>query len=410
MKRMDTIDLTRRRDSQQWIFDWLVKETGRTHCFEYPQRIVPAEVKTYDMIPAVMLKEGMRVADLAEAAESAGDTITARALYFKAIQKYHLGQHALFQYTDNKAYIRERLEHCFDRVMALGSHPMERVEIPWEGVTIQGVMHYLPGKPKAPVCLVIPGIDMIKETAFDPDNCPFLHRGMHVLVIDGPGQGISVMRKIYVTDNNYERAGKACVSWLIRQPEIETDKIVLLGIGTGSFWGMRLAAYDNRIAASAHVAACYTGMRHMLEMASPRSKQIFMFAAGMDDEKEFDKLAAKMHLEDTAGMITNPVLMTAGEYDMISPLEETVNIFERIPGPKELWIFENGFHGGVREGLANLAEYDLFCFVGDWLHRVIFGRVQGNYDIRRLLPVNGIKGPYGNVVNSFSLRSRYGVI
>ncbi len=405
---MDGMQLERRRDNQKWIYDWLVKETGRTHCFEYPQRQVPTEVKTYEMIPASMFKKGNRIEALAREAEKAGDLLTARSLYYKAVQKYHLGQHAIFEEdNDDKAFIRSHMEACFDRVMALGGHPMELVEIPWEGVTIQGVMHYLPGRPKAPVCLIIPGIDMVKENAFDPESCPFLDRGMHVLVIDGPGQGVSVMRKIWVTDNNYERAASACVTWLTKQPEVEADKIAAFGIGTGTFWGMRLLALDDRLAAGAEAAACYAGVRYMTEMASPRSKQIFMFVSGMRNEDEFDTMAAKMNLTGYAEQIKSPTLMTVGEYDMISPLNETLEVFDSIGAPKELWVFENGFHGGVREGLANLADFDLFCFIADWLLKAMNKKLPAGLNVRRLLPESGANGPYGNEVTDFALRSRY---
>jgi hypothetical protein len=32
----------RRRDSQQWLLDWMVKTTGRTHNFAYDHREIPA--------------------------------------------------------------------------------------------------------------------------------------------------------------------------------------------------------------------------------------------------------------------------------------------------------------------------------------------------------------------------------
>ena len=51
----------RRRDSQQWLLDWMVKTTGRTHNFAYDHREIPPEVKTYRQIPRVMEKTGMRL-------------------------------------------------------------------------------------------------------------------------------------------------------------------------------------------------------------------------------------------------------------------------------------------------------------------------------------------------------------
>src|SRR3990172_19754 len=39
----------RRRDSQQWVLDWIVKTTGRVQNFERDERIVPAAAKSYRM-------------------------------------------------------------------------------------------------------------------------------------------------------------------------------------------------------------------------------------------------------------------------------------------------------------------------------------------------------------------------
>ena len=404
---MDSVKLERRRDSQQWIFDWIVKETGRTHCLEFPGRIVPEEVKTHDMIPKVMLKKGMDIERIAREADEAGDICTARGMYFMAICQYHLGQHAIFRDgDDNKIYIHERIEHCMDRVMDLAPYPMERVEIPWEGKTIQGIMHFLPGRPKAPVCLYVPGMDQIKESVFEPDSNPFHQRGMHMLAIDGPGQGVSNLRGIWVDHDNYERAGSACVSWLMQQPEVDQDNIVSLGCSMGSYWDTRLMAYDKRIKAAAEVCACYSGKRNIFETSSPRFKQIFMYMAGMRDEDEFDKLASEMHLMDCASKIDRPILLTAGEYDPLTPLEDTLTVFDEISGPKELWIFENGFHGGVREGIPCLGNYNMFAFVIDWLRKVIDGKMPKQFAIKRLLPSVGSVGPYGHEVKDFSLRAR----
>jgi dienelactone hydrolase len=53
---------------------------------------------------------------------------------------------------------------------------------------------------------------------------------MHVLSIDGPGQGISNIRKIRVSDDNYERAAMAAIDWLMNRPEVDPTQIVIAGI------------------------------------------------------------------------------------------------------------------------------------------------------------------------------------
>jgi len=49
--RTGDLRLERRRDQQQWLLDWMVKTTGRTHNFAYDHREIPPEVKSYRQIP-----------------------------------------------------------------------------------------------------------------------------------------------------------------------------------------------------------------------------------------------------------------------------------------------------------------------------------------------------------------------
>src|SRR5690606_41710851 len=86
-----------------------------------------------------------------------------------------------------------------------------------------------PGLPPIPTrrssdLLSIPGMDQTKEAVPDPSNNIFIKRGMNVLAVDGPGQGTSNLRKLRVTADNHERATRACVDWLTKQPEVEDRK------------------------------------------------------------------------------------------------------------------------------------------------------------------------------------------
>jgi hypothetical protein len=87
----------RRRDNQQWILDWLVKTTGRVQNFANDERTLPAEVKSYRMIPRVLFKEAHHYETIARAAESAGHVDTARQLYRRASEVYHEAQHSIFE-------------------------------------------------------------------------------------------------------------------------------------------------------------------------------------------------------------------------------------------------------------------------------------------------------------------------
>jgi pimeloyl-ACP methyl ester carboxylesterase len=383
----------RRRDNQQWMLDWIIKTTGRVQNFAYDNRVVPPEVKSYAQIHRVVDKHARHVIAIAEAAEKAGHTETAGELYWAASEHYREAQHTIFE-DDNpeKIYLHGMLLKCFDKVMAYADHPIERVEIPFEGNYIQGVLHMLPGRPKAPTVVFCPGMDMTKEAFIDALHHPFVNRGLNCLHLDGPGQGTSNIRKIRVTLDNYERAGSAAIDFLSERPEVDADKIAVSGFSMGSYWGMRLAALDKRVKAVATAAACYGPKTAIFEQASPRFKQVFMYMAGIHDEDEFDEFASQMVLDDVADKVTCPALQVTGEYDPLAPLETVLPIYEKVPTPKELWVIENDFHNPRNR--PNFGGIDFFGFLADWINDALAGKIPADHQREVLVPERTGSGPY----------------
>ncbi|MCC7107352.1 MAG: alpha/beta hydrolase [Chloroflexi bacterium] len=399
----------RRRDNQQWMLDWLVKTTGRVQNFAYDIRTVPPEVKSYRMIPRVMEKHGRRAEAMGRAAEEAGHQQTAAELYWQAVQHYIEGQHSIFQ-DDNpeKIYLHGKVLTCFDGVMRNANNPIERVEIPFEGNYIQGVLHMVAGARKAPTVLFCPGMDMTKESFINPLHHPFVVRGLNVLHMDGPGQGTSNIRKIRVTLDNYERAGKAAIDYLVQRPEVDPERIGVSGFSMGSYWGMRIAATDKRVKAVATAAACYGPKNAIFEQASPRFKQIFMYMAGLHDEEQFDAMADQMVLDDLAPEITCPALQVVGEYDPLAHLEDVVRIYEMVGGPKELWVIENDFHNP--RGTENFGgNVDFYGYLADWINDVFAGKKPRDLKREVFVKQHEGLGAYSDPAKGIFLPDRLGI-
>ncbi len=329
----------RRRDNQQWILDGMVKTTGRVQNFANEERELPAEVKSYRMIPRSLYKVGRHYQNIAAAAEAAGHAETAAQLWWRACMAYRDAQHAIFQ-DDHAEKIALHGLHmaAFDRVVAHSGADVETVEVPWEGVQIQARLHLLPGRRRAPAVLFVPGMDMTKESFPNPLANPFARRGMHVLSIDGPGQSISNLRKIRVGADNYERAAKACIDHLVERPEVDPERIGVCGTSFGSHWGPRLAAIDPRVAALATTHACYGPKVAIFEEASPRFKQMFMYMAGIHDEAAFDQMAERMGTAADGGRIACPTLMITGEYDPLCHLEDAMAFPCITHGLRHPWL------------------------------------------------------------------------
>ena len=396
--------IRRRRNSQQWILDWLTKRSGRVQNFAYDERVVPPEAKSYAMIPHAFERAARHVEQVARGAEAAGHLRSAHEHYWRAATLYREAQHAIFADDDpEKIYLHGKLLACYERVIALSPYPVKRVEIPWEGVELQGVFH-MTGEPGAPTVLEVGGMDHTKETYPDPTDNAFLSRGLNVLCFDGPGQGTSNIRKIRVTDDNFERAGSAAIDWLVQQPEVDPERIAVNGISMGSLWAMRIASIDHRVAALATALACFTAKRAIFEEASPRFKQVFMYMAGLEDEDEFDEMAGRMTMDGHAGKIRCPSLTAFGEYDPLAPLEEALPIWEQLPRPRELWLWEDDFHSSTH--VQGLGGENVYHYTADWLRDALDGRIEADRDLVRVIPRSHGAGPYEPAVRGVYLPDR----
>jgi cephalosporin-C deacetylase-like acetyl esterase len=397
-----SIRTKRRRDNQQWLLDLAVKTTGRIQNFAYDQRTLPKEVKSYRMIHRVLEKYGRHMEMLAGEAEKAGHRESACEMYWHACERYREAQHAIFEDDHpEKIYLHGRLLACFERVMELSGTRTERVEIPFEGDYIQAVLYLAPLQGKVPTVLFVPGMDATKES--NPINHPFTARGMHCLHMDGPGQGTSNIRKIRIEVDNYERAGRAAIDYLCGRPEVDAERIAVAGSSMGSYWGMRIAATDHRVRAVATSAACYSGKRAIFEEASPRFKQVFMYMAGIDDEEEFDAIAEQMTLDDLAGRITCPSLMVVGEYDPLAHLEDVLDVYHKVPAPRELWVVEDDFH--QPRGIENVGGIDSLAFQADWIRDALNARKPSDLD--RILLVDKMgKGQYSDPIQGVYIPER----
>lgn len=382
------------RDRQQWIFDYVVKETGRVFHWDEESRDVPRSVKSHAQIAKHLGRMAQRLERVAGEEEAVGHKATAHELYYRASMTFALAQVPVLETNDEKRYLHGRCLANYDKVIALSPYPLERVEVPFEGQTIQCNFHMLPGRPKAPVVIYIPGCDMTKEVFPDPHVIHAHDRGMHIICMDGPGQGTSNLRGLKLTHDNYARAVIAVAEWLGSRPEADTDRMTVYAISMGSFWGLQVAALgDPRIKAVVGPWASYIDKYYILDTFSPRYKQLFGYLTGATSEAELDKIVARMTVEGDEAKIVCPVLLTVGEYDSRSPVELIYDFYARIKAPKELWVYEDTFHQARLFG-NDSSRYDCHMMATDWLVDALAGKFKPGHDRKMFLRTNG-GGPNG---------------
>jgi dipeptidyl aminopeptidase/acylaminoacyl peptidase len=384
------------RKGQKWILETLLgvggldilhpESQGTFEQFGYNHN----DLKRVFSIPSgsMMTKSWVKTAEEVEAkgkyAEKRGFHLTARDLYLRASLLYGRSQYTYFRDDPRKNALHNKLVECYEKVIKYTATPVERVQVPFEGKTVHCVLHLPAGKGKVPCVLMLPGMDMFKEDWHVTAQREYLPRGMAVMALDGPGQGETLLQGLKATADNYEKAAKAVIDYLVKRPEIDPGKIGLYGTSMGSYWGTRVAAYDQRVKACATSMGCYGTMEIIFNLAQPNFKVNFMYMAGIGDEKEFDEKVAKhMHLKDAASKVKCPYLMQHGEFDELCPPEDALAHYESVKAPKEIRVYEDEFHplgGSAAEMISSTA---------DWLLQMLEGKYKPDMDNRILVSRHG---------------------
>ena len=359
-----------RRDNQKWVYDWLIKETGKVFHFQPDGRgRFPRSVRSHDMISKHMGLSARRLERLAQAEAEAGHRETAMEIYYQAALQYLDAQHVVFETKDEKRYLHGGLMRCYDKVREYAPYRIEHVDIPWNGTVVSGNLHLAPGEGPKPLVFYVPGCDQTKEAWPHPYYNQALQRGMHAFSFDGPGQGESNLRGIRLTADNYEHAASAAIDYLLKRPEIDREKIGVYALSFGSHWGMRIAATEHRIRALAAPWASYIDKYYLMTEESPRYKQLFAYLTQSSTEEELDRVVREMTMEGRMEQITCPTLLVSGEYDPRAPIDEVYRLYDQMKAPAELWLLPDQHHNASVTGGSRSAvwEADMHAFVCDWL-------------------------------------------
>ncbi|MBI4331916.1 MAG: alpha/beta hydrolase [Chloroflexi bacterium] len=383
--RPETEQKAKRWQEQRWILDNMVRSFGIDWDQTRSARIMRAcgpmvgpdlqflsrTIKKFDDIPTQLAAVASKWEALAGEEERREHRETACQYYYIATVFYSHAQWAFFE-DDNEDKIRynQRKNACYDKMVAHAPRRIERVEIPFEGKSLAGALHLPRGfDPPYPVVLSISGMDAGEREICLYDE-PLLERGVAMFRIEGPGQCESNLRKIRATADNWERAGRNAIDYLVSRKDIRGDSIALHGNSMGSYWGFRVASADHRLGACVLSSNCFEpGMTSLLNAASPTFKLNLMYMTGYTNEREFDEFARGLTLKGLGSKIRCPMFILAGERDELSPLACTFELFEEVKTPKKLRIYKGDTH--------SIADPMKFNVIADWIVDRLKGKAIG---------------------------------
>jgi pimeloyl-ACP methyl ester carboxylesterase len=193
-----------------------------------------------------------RLLAVAQTAESAGHTVSAREAYFRASSYFRVSYIPLFG-----SPVDARLTQAFQQETAafeggarLNDFPIEPVEIPFEGKLLPGYFCRVPGNDAPrPTLLWVSGYDSDIQENYFAHGPAAIRRGYNCLVVDGPGQGRNLIRDGIALRPDWETVVRAVVDFAETRKEVDRARMILAGWSFGGFLAPRAAAFEKRIAA-----------------------------------------------------------------------------------------------------------------------------------------------------------------
>jgi dienelactone hydrolase len=298
---------------------------------------------------------------LAEEAERAGRRVTATAAFQRAAWCYHLGKFLWFEDVALHEAMSRATVAAYARAMPHLDPAGVRVEAPFEGAVIPGILRKPRDAERPPLVLMVPGLDSVKEELFAMEN-DFLRRGLATLTIDGPGQGENAPR--FPIRPDWSTVITPLLDHLAsRDPGVDLGRVGFMGISMGGIYGPYAAAKEKRIRALVALAGPYD-LSECWAALNPLTRGGYRFYTKSRDEAAAFEKAKALTLAGVLGDVTCPMLVIHGGKDRLFPPEQAERIVREAPNAT-LLLYPEGNH------VCNNIPYKYRPAMADWMRETL---------------------------------------
>jgi pimeloyl-ACP methyl ester carboxylesterase len=318
----------------------------------------------------------------------AGRTVSAASLYIRAAEYYRQaffwhrddldGKELSTAYAASVAAFRAALPH------------LPRPAVILEGET-PGYFFAPPGEGPFPTILHIGGYDGTVEELYAAVY-PALDRGWAFAGLDGPGTGEVLYKRRQPMRPDWENVVPGMVDLVLAQPQVDPDRVVLVGRSFGGLLAPRGASGEPRLAAmvadpgqydmSAAFAKRLGGLWDRVDDPSaeadfdallkiPALQALFgprMVTNGVTSPRAYAADMRRYNCIDQAPKVSCPSLITDNETDVVST-GQGEQLFDALTCPKTFRRFRrNEGAEGHCEGMASIV---FWTAAFDWLEQTL---------------------------------------
>lgn len=315
-----------------------------------------------------------RIEGFGDTEEALGHKLTAGAYYLRAAIYYFCGERFIAPSPEKSQTYRDCLR-CFRKGIERRYPEIERVEVPYEGTTLPAWLLKADVQGPAPSVVMFDGLDNAKEMSVLFGGVEIAKRGIHVLAIDGPGQGEALRLQGIPSRYDYEVPAGAAYDYLITRPEVDAARIAVMGFSMGGYYAPRAAAMDGRFAAclawGGHFDYHESWIRRRKILESGGTKLSapgfqLPWVLGVPDMDACMKKLEDYHLRDVARNLTCPFFCLHGENDNIVPVEFAQRLYEAVGSRNKTLRILTAYDGGSEHCQEDNRQVGA-NIVADWL-------------------------------------------
>ncbi len=322
----------------------------------------------------------------AQEAEAADHRVTATSFYRRAATYYATALYRIAGATDSHgngnrnggAWTSRQLDlwrrqrACWEKVVDLHPVPGERVAIPYEDTTLPGYVFRAPDAEPGevrPLVIVNNGSDGATSQMLVDGGAGAAERGYHWMTFDGPGQQAALYEQGIPFRPDWEAVLTPVLDAMLARPDVDRDRIAVIGVSQAGYWVPRALAFEHRFAAAVadpgvvDVSTSWTAslphvMRkqlhdgnqtafdremHLAELLQHNTKTTLAFRGhpyGVQNDSRFAlfQTVTEYRLGDEIEQITTPLLITSPEDEQFWP-GQAQQLYDRLPATKKLVTF-----------------------------------------------------------------------
>ncbi|PZU96429.1 alpha/beta hydrolase family protein [Cyanobium sp. ULC084] len=365
-------------------------------CFVTASQIAPGDVDSWFR---AWTATADRLVQIAESSAADGHAVSAREAWLRASNYYRTSWLPLVGAPVDPRLVEafDREAEAFARAAALMTPAVEAVEIPYEGTSLPGYFHRADDscQPR-PLLIATNGYDATVHEAHFAHAVAAVRRGYHCLSFDGPGQGRPLIHQGLVFRPDWEAVVRPVVDYALSRPDVDPQRIALIGWSFGGYLAPRAASGEHRLAACIADPGQWDllealrlllplppAVRERLPEIAPADLEAVeaqmrsspslhwtvrraLWVHGLDSFADYIRIAGKYSLRGRAERIRCPTLVAWADGDPIARFAEQLHDALQCPRTLVRFTAAEGAGGHCEETARSLFHQRAY----DWLEAV----------------------------------------